>query len=236
MVTCPTAGVVDRPCHSNAASSARWLRRITRECIPTIRFIFMTRFLDVFVWEARLGRGYVYRRRNRGRVTWQPGCASRGINEVTGRLWGAAAAEAQDEGGVFAWSPGRQTGRHRRWRHACTAASGGCGPGEQTGEVPEVDGGAVPVLADFRLIKYALSALDPSKWAFLQRSEMKGTFVHRRLLARRSAAQSRRDAAGLGSRADSWMVAGRFTKRVARRRPTHPCRLGSGIWKRESGA
>jgi hypothetical protein len=45
-----------------------------------------------------------------------------------------------------------------------------------------VDGGAVLVLADFRLIEYALSALDPSKWAILQRPEMKGTSVYHRLL------------------------------------------------------
>ena len=42
-----------------------------------------------------------------------------------------------------------------------------------------VDGGAYPVLDDFRLIEHALSALAPFKWAILQRSEMKGTLVYR---------------------------------------------------------
>lgn len=46
-----------------------------------------------------------------------------------------------------------------------------------------MDGGAELVLADFRLIEYALSALDPSTSAILQRSEMKGISVYRRLLA-----------------------------------------------------
>ena len=41
------------------------------------------------------------------------------------------------------------------------------------------DGGAQLALDEFRLIEHALSALDPSKWAILQRSEMKGSFVYR---------------------------------------------------------
>lgn len=43
----------------------------------------------------------------------------------------------------------------------------------------DLDGGAYPVLDDFRLIEHALSALAPSKWAILQRSEMKGSLVYR---------------------------------------------------------
>ena len=43
----------------------------------------------------------------------------------------------------------------------------------------DVDGGAQLALDEFRLIEHALSALDPSKWAILQRSEMKGSFVYR---------------------------------------------------------